>query len=194
LGKEVGMEMPPKDQKPVPANKPENGRGFLSMLDKGVGLLSKILFWIAGVALVGMLLLIVADVIGIKIFNSPVPGGIETVAFLAAIAIGFAVAHTQVQRGHVAVEFIVERFPRRLKMVTEIFTVVLGVCLAGTVAWYSFKYGMRLRDTGQVSMTQKIPYYPFVYGIGTCFVVLFLVLVSDLAKSIAKAAKTWTLR
>jgi len=188
------MEMTPTDQGPVPSGKAENGTSFLSMLDKGVELLSKVFFWIAGVGLVGMLLLIVADVIGIKIFNSPVPGGIETVAFLAVVAIGFAVARTQVMRGHVAVEFIVERFPRRLKMVTEIFTVLLSVGLAAVLAWYSFKYAARLRDTGQVSMTQKISYYPFVYGMAACFVALFLVLVSDLVKSIAKAAKTWTPR
>jgi len=194
LGKEVCMEMTPTDQGPVPSGKAENGTSFLSMLDKGVELLSKVFFWIAGVGLVGMLLLIVADVIGIKIFNSPVPGGIETVAFLAVVAIGFAVARTQVMRGHVAVEFIVERFPRRLKMVTEIFTVLLSVGLAAVLAWYSFKYAARLRDTGQVSMTQKISYYPFVYGMAACFVALFLVLVSDLVKSIAKAAKTWTPR
>ena len=188
------MERMPTDQEPAPAEKVDNGRGFLSMLDRGVRLLSKVFFWIGGVGLVGMLLLIVADVIGIKIFSSPVPGGIETVAFLAVVAIGFAVAQTQVVRGHVAVEFIIERFPRRLKLVTEIFTVLLSVGLAAVLAWYSFKYAARLRDTGQVSMTQKIPYYPFVYGMAACFVALFLVLVSDLVKSIAKAAKTWTQR
>jgi TRAP-type C4-dicarboxylate transport system permease small subunit len=188
------MDMTPTDQGPFPGGKAENGTSFLNMVDKGVELLSRVLLWIAGVGLVGMLLLIVADVIGIKIFNSPVPGGIETVAFLAVVAIGFAVARTQVVRGHVAVEFIIERFPRRLKLVTEVFTILLSAGLAAVLAWYSFKYAARLRDTGQVSMTQKIPYYPFVYGMAACFVALFLVLVSDLVKSIAKVARTWTQR
>ena len=188
------MEMAPSDHKPAPPSKLEKARGFFRVLDKGIGLLSRVLFWIAGLALAGMLALIVADVIGIKMFSSPVPGGIETVAFLATVSIGFAVAQTQVVRGHVAVEFIVEHFPRRLKMVTEIFTVFLCACVVGALAWYTFRYGARLRGTGQVSMTQKIPYYPFVYGMGVCFVVLLLVLTSDFVKSIAKAAKTWTPR
>ena len=50
-----------------------------------------------------------------------------------------------------------------------------------------------MRATGEVSMTQKIPYYPFVYAMAVCFVVTFLVLVRDLVKSIAKSIKTWTL-
>jgi hypothetical protein len=41
-------------------------------------------------------------------------------------------------------------------------------------------------------MTQKIPFYPFVYGMAVCFLALLLVLIMDLVKSIAKAAKTWT--
>jgi TRAP-type C4-dicarboxylate transport system permease small subunit len=186
------MEMLPPEQEPLPIRNAENGRGVLGRLDKGIVLLSKILFWIAGAGLVGMLLLIVADVIGIKIFSKPVPGGIELVTFFAVVAISFAVAHTQVMRGHVAVDFIVEKFPRRLKLVVGVFTMFLSVCLLAVMAWYTFKYAAKLRSTGEVSMTQKIPFYPFVYGMAVCFVVTFLVLVGDLGKSITKAVKTWT--
>ena len=186
--------MLPPGQEPLPPKEAEKVDGILSRLDKGIALMSKIIFWIAGVGLVGMLLLIVADVIGIKIFNSPVPGGLETVSFLAVVAIAFAVPYTQLMRGHVAVDFIVEKLPRRLKLVIDVLTVFLSVCLAGTMAWYSFRYAAKLYDTGEVSMTQKIPYYPFVYAMAVCFVAFFLVLVSDLAKSIAKAGKTWTPR
>jgi TRAP-type C4-dicarboxylate transport system permease small subunit len=186
------MEMVPPEQEPLPVRTTEKGGGVLERLDKSIALLSKILFWIAGVGLVAMLLLIVADVIGIKIFSSPVPGGIELVSFFAVVAIAFAVAHTQVMRGHVAVDFIVEKFPRRMKLVIDVFTMFLSTCLLAVMAWYTFKYGAKLRATGEVSMTQKIPFYPFVYGMGVCFVVTFLVLVGDLVKTITKAVKTWT--
>jgi TRAP-type C4-dicarboxylate transport system permease small subunit len=77
--------------------------------------------------------------------------------------------------------------------VTDVFTMFLSVCLFGAMAWYSFKYAAKLRATGEVSMTQKIPFYPFVYVMAVCLVVTFLVLVRDLVKSITKAIKTWTL-
>ena len=54
-------------------------RASLSTAERYVALFSKVLFWIAGAGLVGMTALIVADVIGIKIFSKPVPGGIEFV-------------------------------------------------------------------------------------------------------------------
>jgi TRAP-type C4-dicarboxylate transport system permease small subunit len=186
------MEMLPPDQEPLPIRETGSDKGILNRLDRYLILLTKVLFWIAGAGLVGMLLIIVADVLGIKIFSHPVPGGIEIVSFLAVIAIAFAVALTQVMRGHVAVDFIVEKFPRRAKLVIDAITIFFSVCLFAAMAWYSFKYAGKLKDTGEVSMTQKIPFYPFVYGMAVCFVVTFLVLVRDLVKSIAKAAKTWT--
>ena len=96
-----------------------------------------------------MLLLIVADVIGIKIFSNPVPGGIEIVSFLAVVAIAFAVAYTQVLRGHVAVDFIVEKFPRRVKLVIDVIMGFFSVCLFAVAAYYSFKYAGKLRPPGK---------------------------------------------
>ena len=186
------MEVLPPEQEPLPVREPETGTGVLARLDKGIVLVSKVLLWIAGAGLVAMLALVVADVIGIKIFSTPVPGGIEFVTFFAVIAIAFSVAYTQAMRGHVAVDFIAAKFPRRLKLVTDGFTMFLSTCLFGAMAWYSFKYGNKLRDTGEVSMTQNIPFYPFVYAMGVCFLVTLLVLIMDFVKVIRKAAEQWT--
>ena len=186
------MEMLPPEQEPLPVREAEDGTGVFAKLDRGVAFLSKVLFWIAGAGLVAMLVLIVADVIGIKIFSKPVPGGIEIVSFMAVVAIAFAVAYTQVMRGHVAVDFIAEKFPRRLKLVIDVFNMFLSVCLFAVMAWYSFRYGEKLRTTGEVSMTQKIPYYPFVYGMAVSFVATLLVLIGQFVKSIKKAADKWT--
>ena len=61
-------------------------------------------------------------------------------SFLAVVAIAFAVPHTQVMQGHVAVDFIVEKFPRRAKLVIDVIMVFFSVCLLALMAWYSFKY------------------------------------------------------
>jgi hypothetical protein len=41
-------------------------------------------------------------------------------------------------------------------------------------------------------MTQKIPFYPFVYAMAVCFVATLLLLLLELAKSIVKAVRQWT--
>ncbi len=186
------MEMLPPDQEPLAIRAGEPAKGVLGALDKYTTLFTKVLFWIAGAGLVGMSLLIVADVLAIKIFSNPIPGGIEYVAFLAVVAIAFAVPFTQVMRGHVAVDFIVEAFPRRLKLVIECFTALMSVALVALLMVYSFRYAGLLRSSGEVSMTQKIPFYPFVYGMAVCFLATFLILVLQFVRTIIKAGKQWT--
>ena len=186
------MEMQPPEIEPPAIRATESRKGTLSTLDRYIVVLSRLLFSIAGLGLVGMLVLVVADIIGIKIFSSPVPGGIEIVSFLAVVAIGFAVPHTQVLHGNVAVDFVIEKAPPRPKTVIDVFTTFLSVCLMVLLSYYSFKYAGKLRTTGEVSMTQKIPFYPFVYGLAFCFVVTTLVLIGQFVKSIAVAVKTWT--
>ena len=180
------------DQEPLTIREAGPQKGIVPKLDRYIALGTKFLFYIAGIGLVGMLVLIVADVIGIKILSRPVPGGIEIVSFMVVVAIAGAVPFTQVMRGHVAVDFIVEKFPRRAKLIIDAIMIFFSVCLLALMTWYSFKYADGLRSSGEVSMTQKIPFYPFVYGMAVCFVALLLVLIMDLVKSIAKAAKTWT--
>src|SRR5665647_380571 len=183
------MEMLPPDQEPLAIREAGSDKGVLSTAERYVALFSKVLFWIAGAGLVGMTALVVGDVIGIKIFSKPIPGGIEFVSFLAAVAIAFGVPFTQVMRGHVAVDFIVETFPRRLKLVIECLTVFLSVVLFALLMVYSFRYAGLLRTSGEVSMTQKIPFHPFVYGMAVCFLATLLVLILQFVRTVLKAGK-----
>jgi TRAP-type C4-dicarboxylate transport system permease small subunit len=186
------MEMLPPDQEPLAIREAGSDKGALSTAERYVTWFSKILFWIAGAGLVGMTALVVGDVIGIKIFSKPIPGGIEFVSFLAAVAIAFGVPFTQVMKGHVAVDFIVETFPRRLKLVIECITVFLSVVLFALLMVYSFRYAGLLRSSGEVSMTQKIPFHPFVYGMAVCFLATLLVLILQFVRTVLKAGKQWT--
>ena len=156
-------------------------------LEKFANSFSNWLNWGAGVGLVAMLALTVADIIGIKLFKHPIPGGIEIVAFLGVVVAGFAMAYTQVLRGHIHVEFVVMRLPKRAQGVISAFVTLLGLALFVLLAWRSYDYGLALRAAGEVSMTQRIPFYPFVYALAFCCVPLCLVLLVEFLKSIMKA-------
>lgn len=161
-------------------------------LDRYVNNLSRWLNWIAGLALISMLILTVADIIGIKIFASPVPGAIEVVAFMAVVVIGFAIAYTQVLHGHIAVDFIVMKLPPRANAIIHPLMLILAMALFVFLAWRTLDYGQNLMATGEVSMTQRIPFYPFIFALSFCFLVTFLVLVMEFIKAILKVGKIWT--
>jgi len=161
--------------------------GKVERWQKFTSTFSNWLNWVAGIGLVGMLVLTVADIIGIKFFKSPVPGAIEIVGFLGIVVTAFAIAYTQVIRGHIQVEFFVQRLPRRLRASIIAFVSLLGVALFAVLAWRSYGFGRVLQTTGEVSMTQNIPFYPFVYALAFCCLPVCLVLLGDFLSSVMKA-------
>ena len=160
--------------------------GIIERLDKVAMLFSRWVSWVAGLGVVVMLLLTTADVIGIKIFRSPIPGAIEIVAFLGVVITAFSIAYTQAQHGHIQVEFFVLRLPKRVKAGVNALVTLMGIALFFLLSWQSFEYGLTLQNSGEVSMTSRIPFYPFVYAIAFCCIPVCLVLLVELLKSIMK--------
>lgn len=169
---------------------------FLEKISKD---LARILYWVAGIAIVSMMLLTCADVIlrlGVTVYHKyhwfflspfkPIPGTYELVCFLGAAAVSFAMAHTSVEKGHVAVSLVVRMFPERIQAIIDSITSSFGFILFALISWRSVLYGNHLRASGEVSLTLQLPFYPFVYGIAFAAAALCLVLFVDLSKNLAK--------
>ena len=169
--------------------------GKTERLEKFTNSFSYWLNWVAGAGLVAMLSLTVADIIGIKLcqagvpFFKPIPGGIEIVAFLGVVITAFAIAYTQVLRGHIQVEFVVMRLPKRMQAVIAALVSLFGLALFSVLAWRSYDFAQVLQATGEVSMTQRIAFYPFVYAIAFCCIPVCLVLLVEFLRSVTKAVK-----
>ena len=161
----------------------------LDKFEKVVNMTSSWLNGIAGAGLVAMLALIAADIVGNKVFNSPVPGAIEFVGYFGVIVIAGSIAHTQVLGGHIEVEFLVRRLSRRAQNVIVSIVTLLGIVLFAVIAWRSIDYGIKLQLSGEVSMTQEIPFYPFVHFIALCAIWVCLVLIVQLFKNIIESRK-----
>lgn len=169
--------------------------GKIDRLERLANSSSNWLNWVAGVGLVGMLALTVADIIGIKLAQAgvpcfrPIPGGIEVVAFLGVVVTAFAIAYTQFLRGHIRVEFVVMRLPPRVQAIIAAFVWFLSLALFILLGWQSVEYGLSLQAVGTVSMTQRIPFYPFVHAIAFCCIPICLMLVVQFIRSVTKAVK-----
>jgi len=148
----------------------------------GIGLrLSRFLNGIAGVALVFMMLLTVADVI-LRTFGRPITGTYEMVAFAGAVVIGFALPFTSWIRGHVYMEFLIQKLSRQVRDRMNLFTRLIGIILFALIAYNLMIVGIDLQKSGEVSPTLRFPFYPVVYGVGICFFIECLVLFCDILK------------
>lgn len=152
------------------------------MFEKAVTRIAGWLNWIACAALMAMVALVLIDIVGNKLFKTPLTGGIELVSLLSVVAISFAIAQTQIAHGHIEVEMLVTKLPRTAQKVISTIVHCLGIGLFVILAWQSYTYGVALQASGEVSMTLRIPYYPFVWGLGFCSLVVVLVLIMQMIK------------
>ncbi len=152
---------------------------FLALCTAAVGRLSQVMFWIAGLALVAMMALTGADVI-LRAFRSPILGTYELVGLLGAVAVGFAIPQTTLQKGHVKMDFLTDRLASHGKFWLNLATRLAGVGLFAVIGQNLWALGDDLRASGEVSLTLQLPQYPVAYGVALCCLVQCLVLLSSL--------------
>ncbi len=152
-------------------------KGFLNRI-RG---LSRFLNIIAGISLTFLMLLTVMDVI-LRTLKRPIVGTYELVAFSGAIVIGFAVPFTSWLRAHIFVDFFILKFSQKVRNVFNISTRCLVIILFFLIGWNLIKMGIDLQESGEVSLTLQMPFYPVAYGVGFCCFIQCLVLVCDIIK------------
>ena len=142
--------------------------------------------WVAAAAVAGMMLLICMDIV-LRLFRHPIPGTYEIVGFLGAIFAAFSLGYTSVNRGHIAVDFLVQKFPRRAQSLVDGVNALICAVFFGLLARQSVVYAGDLKSFGEVSMTLQMPIYPVVYGIAAGCALLTLVLAVRCLKDVALA-------
>jgi len=143
--------------------------------------ISRFLNILAGISLIFLMILTMADVI-LRSFKNPIVGTYELVAYSGAVVIGFSIPFTSWVRGHIYVDFFLLKLPQATRKIFHLFTRCLGMGLFTMIGWNLIKMGMDLQKSGEVSSTLQMPFYPVVYGIGFCCFIQFLVLLGDIFK------------
>jgi TRAP-type C4-dicarboxylate transport system permease small subunit len=136
---------------------------------------------VAGIALTFIILITVCDVI-LRALGKPILGVYEIVAMAGGIVIGFVTPFTSWVRGHIYMDFVIERLSHRAKCAFDIATRCVGIALFLMISWNVFKIGRNLYSVDEVSLTLQLPLYPIAYGVGFCFFVLSVVLFCDILK------------
>jgi TRAP-type C4-dicarboxylate transport system permease small subunit len=136
-----------------------------------------------GVSLLALTLLATMNV-ALRIFRVPVSGTYEIVSFLGAVVTAGALGYTQKRKDHIVVDILSDRFPARVKRVLDRVSYALTLVFFSIVSWQTFVYGKRMMQTGEVSETLKIAYYPFVFFVCLGFAVLTLTILLDLVETV----------
>jgi len=89
-----------------------------------------IITWIAAAALGMMVVIIFINVIGRYLFRMPLKGTVEIVELALVVTVFFSMAYTEVVHGHITMDEVVARFPRRVR------AIVLSVMYFAAAAFF----------------------------------------------------------
>ena len=118
--------------------------------------INQLLSGFCGWLMIGMMLLLVADIIGRSI-NKPLQGMAELSVFVMMIVIYFGLARCEEHREHVGLELVVNALPQGVKRAVAFFTHLLAVFTVGLLfyavsqnAWASFQNNESIHGTTEL--------------------------------------------
>lgn len=153
---------------------------MIHFLDKLSDIATKALTALAGVFLVGMMVLACANMVCRAVWV-PIQGTFELMGFMGAVVAAFSLAFAQRQKAHIAVGILLKRFPKVIRRMADAGTNLLSCgffALAGLETW---KWAAFLVQTGEISETLQIIYHPFVFATSAgCFALAFVLAVDTL--------------
>ena len=152
------------------------------MMTRIVHKLSGWLEIVAGAALVIVMFLSGADVVG-RTFGRPIPGAYEIISFAGGLVLGFAIPASAIGKVHVIVDLVIAKLTPGPKAVLHFISRLMGAGLLCATGYALIMMGSKLRATGEVTPVLQLPFYPIAYAMGLAFLVTALIL---LLESISK--------
>ena len=161
-----------------------------SRLDRALGGLVAAANAVSAAFVLLLMVLVVADITGRYVFNSPVPMAYEVGSFMLVFIVFLALASTQRAGAHIRVEFLTLRLPPRARACLDILAYGLGLLVYVTILWRGFGWAWTSWQVGDyVAGLINIPRYPSQFVVPLGAAILCLQFVADVARRLQDLKK-----
>ena len=124
-----------------------------------------LLAMVAGLVLMLLMLLTVADVFMRYFLNAPIRGVWDLTQAGMVVITSLGLAYCGSMGAHIALDLVVRYLPRRARRIVDVIVGLTGASVMFVVAWTGFRYAAESMRTGASSMTILMPLYPFIISI-----------------------------
>ncbi len=130
-----------------------------------------------------MMFYTVLDVLSLKVASYSLLGTVEMTALMMVICVFFSFAQTELEDGHIRVDFVYNRLGKRAKFVFDFITQALCMTLFVFIGWSSVLNGLEKLESTEVSMDLLMPLFPFAFiaSVGCCLIAVVLLIKTLLA-------------
>lgn len=129
---------------------------------------SKGMLAVAGASLLASMLLVVYNAV-IRNFMDPLAGTSEIAGILGMMAVTFAMAYTQQQKGNVSVTLLVDKMRPVYRKIVETLLTLITTLFFALVSFKIIEYGLELMETPTFLQTTGITMYPLMILMGIGF-------------------------
>jgi TRAP-type C4-dicarboxylate transport system permease small subunit len=158
----------------------------MTLLEKISQILNRIMIVFAGIFLAAMILMTCMNIFS-RLFWEPLKGTYELMGYFGALVTAFALGYTQMKKAHIAVDVLANKFPQKTQLILQGFNCLICTVFFSIAGWQIGKLAKTLWQTGEVSETLLIVYYPFTYGVAFGCCLLALVLLVEFLKLVFAA-------
>lgn len=118
--------------------------------------LSGVLTAIAGIALVAMMALVIGDVVGKYLFNQPIQGTLEVVAYYLMVPVVFLpLAQTEVNDQHIKIELFTQNMSKKRIAQLDAMASVLSALYVGLFTWAGARKAWRMTEIFEAEELMK---------------------------------------
>ncbi len=117
-----------------------------------------ILAYAAGLAILLMMLITVADVI-LRIFNIGITGAYDMVRACGSIAVACALPYLTAVKGHIAIEYFYHKCSRSWRILLDSLLRLSSLIIFGILSVKLFRHGLSLFSSGEVFPNLGLPVF-----------------------------------
>ncbi len=132
----------------------------LSRADRQLFRVESTLNLMSGLVVFTLMLLAVAQILGRKIFNLPIPGFIDWVEQFMVVFAFLGVAYCQRLGGHIRMDILIGRIRGRPLWLAEIVSVLLMMFVVGALVYGSYLHFERALNIGDSTIDIALPTWP----------------------------------
>lgn len=125
--------------------------------------LTMVFTYLSAVILVALVVLIVANILGRRLFNAPISGTVELVQYGMLVCITLAISRTGFEGRQLAVTLIFEALPKKVGAVLKCVCQIMAGVVFGSLIFNFISVLPSALSSGRVSDILHIPYYLVYY-------------------------------
>lgn len=155
----------------------------METLDRVNRFLNGIAVYIAGSVLSLMIILTCSNIF-LRIVWFPIRGTFELMGYMGAATAALVLGYTQLTGGHISVNVLIDVFPQKVKNGLKAINSLINLVFFAVITWQVFSIALNLQETGEVSETLRIIYFPFTHIVALGCAVLTFTFFIDLINSL----------